>query len=202
MNKSESIKELAAALAKAQGAIEGAKKDSKNPFYKSSYADLASVWDACRKPLSDNGLCVVQTIDQHDTGAYLETTLMHSSGEWVSSTIAINPVKNDPQGVGSAITYMRRYGLQAMVGIAPEDDDGNAASGKTNHEKPNPDILKETSKKHTEFVLKNLPTAKSVAALVTSVHNWVDAGELTAEDEATLKAAINERHKELTKKDA
>ena len=128
--QSESIKELATALSKAQGAMEGAKKDSANPFFRSKYADLASAWESCRKPLSDNGLSVIQTTDILPEGLRLITTLLHTSGEWVSGILPVKPVKDDPQGMGSAMTYARRYGLMAIVGIAPEDDDGNAASGK------------------------------------------------------------------------
>lgn len=130
--QSNEIGKLAEALAKAQAVMEGASKSSANPFFKSKYADLASVWDACRKPLSDNGLSVVQPTeflpDQPDMVCVV-TTLMHTSGEWISGRLAGRPVKQDPQGVGSLITYFRRYGLQSIVGIAPEDDDGNAASG-------------------------------------------------------------------------
>lgn len=133
-NRSDSIAALAAALSKAQGSMTGATKHADNPFFKSKYADLASVWDACREPLSTNGLAVVQTVDDaNDNGRIaVETVLMHASGEWISGRIAMKPVKDDPQAFGSAITYARRYGLQAIVGIAPEDDDGNAASGKLN----------------------------------------------------------------------
>jgi len=130
---SEQINELSTALAKAQGTIASAKKDRENPFFKSSYADLASVWDACRKPLSDNGLSVVQTTDITDKGVFLVTMLAHASGQWISGILPIRPVKDDPQGMGSAITYMRRYALAAIAGVAPEehDDDGNEASGKS-----------------------------------------------------------------------
>lgn len=129
MNKSDSIKELAAALAKAQGEIRGATKDSANPFFKSKYADLASVMDACREPLSKNGLAIIQTTEASDgTMVSLQTMLAHSSGEWITGVVSMKPVKNDPQGIGSCLTYARRYGLMAMVGIAPEDDDGNRAS--------------------------------------------------------------------------
>lgn len=139
MNKSESIAELATALAKAQGEIKGAVKDSSNPFFKSSYADLASVWDACRKPLSDNGLAVIQTMDflpDNPEFVVVDTTLTHSSGQWISGRLVVKPVKSDPQGSGSCITYLRRYSLQSIVGIAPEDDDGNAASGKEDKNPP------------------------------------------------------------------
>lgn len=130
--KSEHINELASALSKAQGEMELAQKTNENPFFKSSYADLAECWNVCRAPLSKNGLCVVQTIDQTDKGTVLETLLAHSSGQWISGHQYIVPVKNDPQGVGAAITYARRYGLMAIVGIAPcdEDDDGNAAASR------------------------------------------------------------------------
>jgi hypothetical protein len=128
---SASIGALAAALAKAQGAMNGAKKDAKNPFFKSQYADLASVWDACRAPLSANGLAVIQTTGGQAGAVEVITTLAHTSGEWIRGVLALHPVKADPQGIGSAITYARRYALAAIVGIAPEDDDGNAASGKT-----------------------------------------------------------------------
>jgi len=128
MNQSENINELAAALAKAQGQIEGAKKDSANPFFKSTYADLASVWEACRKQLSDNGLSVIQCPEEAENGIAIETMLLHSSGQWKTGRYVIPVAKNDAQAVGSAITYGRRYALAAMVGIAPEDDDGNAAT--------------------------------------------------------------------------
>lgn len=137
MNQSAGIKELAAALAKAQAEIKGAVKDSANPFFKSSYADLQSVWDACRAPLTKNGLSVAQTTDIFNDKPVLVTTLMHSSGEWLRGTLPISPVKNDPQALGSAITYARRYALASMVGVYQTDDigddgddDGNAASGR------------------------------------------------------------------------
>jgi hypothetical protein len=126
--QSPSIGALAAALALAQGAMSGAKKDSENPFFRSTYADLASVWDSCRGPLSANGLSVIQTTEAEGDRVTVVTTLAHASGEWIRGRLAMTPVKADPQGVGSALTYARRYALAAIVGIAPEDDDGNAAS--------------------------------------------------------------------------
>ena len=132
MNKSEQINELATALAKAQGEIKNAVKDSANPYYKSRYADLASVWEACRTALSSNGLAVSQIPELRDSGMVsVHTMLLHSSGQWLSGELSMVPVKNDPQGIGSCITYIRRYALAAIVGISPEDDDGNAASGTT-----------------------------------------------------------------------
>jgi hypothetical protein len=105
----------------------GAKKDSTNPHFKTAYADLASVWDACRAPLANAGLSVVQLVSSDATHAIIETILAHSSGEWVSSTLAVPLTKADAQGLGSAITYGRRYALAAIVGVCPADDDGEAA---------------------------------------------------------------------------
>ena len=139
MEQSLEIGELAAALAIAQGEITGALKDSANPFFKSKYADLASVWDACRASLSKQGLAVIQIPSTGDNGAaVITTTLAHKSGQWMRGSLALMPVKGDPQGMGSAYTYARRYALAAMVGVAQVDDDANAASGKVAHTKADP----------------------------------------------------------------
>ena len=124
---------LATALAAAQGEIGGALKDSTNPHFRSSYADLASVWDACRAPLSRHGIAVVQMPRVEDGRCYVKTVLIHSSGEQLSSEMSTRLDKDTPQVLGSCITYLRRYGLMSMAGIAPDDDDGEAA---TNRNKP------------------------------------------------------------------
>jgi hypothetical protein len=128
MKRSEAITQLATALAVAQGEIEGASKDRANPAFKSKYADLASVWDACRGPLSRAGLCIVQAPSRSEQVVEVETLLLHKSGEWISSELKVQAASLTPQAIGSAITYARRYSLMAIVGIAPEDDDGNSAS--------------------------------------------------------------------------
>jgi hypothetical protein len=131
MDKSDTIIELAKALAKAQGQIKPAVKDSENPHFRSKYADLSSVWEACRKPLTDNGLSVVQMpVDAPTPGSVaLTTLLLHISGEFISSTVSAPLTKQDAQGIGSALTYLRRYALSAIIGVvADDDDDGNAAS--------------------------------------------------------------------------
>jgi hypothetical protein len=127
--RSAGIGALAAALAKAQGEMAGAKADSVNPHFKAKYPSLASVWDACRGPLSKNGLTILQPVSAEGPKVTVTTILAHSSGEWISEALTMTAQQNTPQGVGSAITYGRRYGLASMVGIAPdEDDDGNTAS--------------------------------------------------------------------------
>ncbi len=132
MQTSESINELATALSKAQGKIKGAVKDAENPHFRSRYADLASVWDACREALTSNGLSVLQTprgvATEGGWTVEMETRLLHSSGQWVSDTLTVPVGKPDAQGLGSALTYARRYALASFVGVAPEDDDGNAAT--------------------------------------------------------------------------
>lgn len=128
---SPSLAQLGEALSLAQQEIEGATKDSANPFFQSRYADLASVWEACRKPLAKNGLAVLQPVSANGSERVTVTTmLLHKSGEWVATDLTLAAVQSTPQAIGSAITYGRRYGLAAMVGVAPEDDDGEAAEGR------------------------------------------------------------------------
>ena len=129
--KSENINDLAKALAKAQTEIKGAKSDSKNPFYNSNYADLHTVIESCMPILAKNDLSVVQGHEYctETNGFYVTTMLVHESGEWIKSEVRM-PIggKKDAQAVGSSITYGRRYGLSAILGISVEaDDDGNKA---------------------------------------------------------------------------
>lgn len=130
MKHSEQLNELAAALAAAQAEIEDAEKCKANPAFRSKYADLGSVWDACKPALSKHGLSVAQFCEPSERGTLrLVTMLLHKSGQFLSGAAELPLAKEDPQGYGSALTYARRYGLAAMVGVCPEDDDGNAASG-------------------------------------------------------------------------
>lgn len=125
--QSDQVNELFTALAKAQGELKPAIKDTKNPFFKSNYADLNSVWEACRSQLSHNGLCVTQSIMMQETGHALVTILGHKSGQWIKSIAPIVCSKADAQGFGSAVTYQRRYALSAIVGVSTDDDDGERA---------------------------------------------------------------------------
>lgn len=125
---SDSVAALAAALAKAQGMMSHASKDANNPHFKSRYADLAAVWSAVREPLSANGLSVVQTVAQGDGTVGVRSLLLHASGEWICSVLEMPVAQKTPQGYGSALTYARRYALAALVGIAQDDDDAEAAT--------------------------------------------------------------------------
>lgn len=122
------MKEIATALAKAQSTMSGAKRTKKNPFFKSSYADLESVFEAIREPFAENGLSVTQIMEVLDNGnQVLITRLMHESGEFLDSKMLV-PNIQDIQKLGGAYTYLRRYALMAIAGIPAEDDDGNEAS--------------------------------------------------------------------------
>lgn len=128
MNRSESIKELALALHKAHTKIGAVAKTASNPFFKSKYADLASVVEAVKPALQSEGIVIIQGLQDAEGGVAIETMLLHVSGEWISSTLRLPASKEDAQGYGSACTYGRRYGLQAICGLPAEDDDGNAAT--------------------------------------------------------------------------
>jgi hypothetical protein len=126
--QSDGVNEIAASLAKAQSQIEHALKDSKNPHFKSSFASLASVINATRDGLTANGISVAQQTVPRDGQLFVVTTLFHASGQWIRSFTPVIFTKQDAQGMGSGMTYARRYALAAMVGISQEDDDGNEAS--------------------------------------------------------------------------
>ena len=124
--QSEHIGKLADALAKAQGTMDEAKEDSKNPFFKSNYADLTSIWRAVKSSLTTNGLAISQVTGFMEGQLFLVTTLLHSSGEWMKGYYPLYLAKQDPQAVGSAITYARRYALAAIVGVCKEGEDDDA----------------------------------------------------------------------------
>lgn len=136
-SKGQNIKNIAAALSEFQGELETAKKDSTNPFFKSNYSDLRSVWNVIREPLAKNGLAVTQIPTIQGDRMVLITRVLHVSGEVIESIYPINPVKNDPQGMGSAVTYARRYALTAILGVVSgDDDDANGASGNESLKEP------------------------------------------------------------------
>jgi hypothetical protein len=207
--QSESIGALAAALSKAQADITGALKDSSNPFFKSKYADLASCWDACRKQLAANNLCVIQTTDLDDltNQTVLKTILAHSSGEWVKSITPILTKDNSPQAQGSGITYARRYALAAIVGLAQVDDDAEAAQGRkgfTND--PRGDMGKDIDPAERDLFVKKFRAAfdldaeeKDIALAVLGVHEQINADHelyiavadaMTAKERSAIKKYI------------
>lgn len=128
------MKNIAAALVKAQRAFQPALKDKTNPAFRSKYADLGACIEAVQDALNGAGIALLQQTKEDATGVTVETIFLHESGEsWASGPLHVPAAKQDPQGYGSALTYARRYSLMAACGIAPEDDDGNAASKRQQH---------------------------------------------------------------------
>lgn len=194
MEKSEQLNELATALAKAQGELENASKSSANPHFKSKYADLAEILNTVRPVFSANGLSVTQCPGFANGMVTVETLLMHVSGQWISSTISAPVGKQDAQGVGSAITYCRRYSLAAVAGIAQEDDDGNASIGQT------PKAAKTQRQPDYDFTaaIADIFQAKDLGALQASFTAAYRAANGNAAMQATLTTQKDKRKTELT----
>jgi len=145
MKTSQTLGAIAKALADAQVEITSAQMDAKNPHFGSRYATLASVMDAA-KPLARHGIAVSQTAEVTDGRVAVSTILIHSSGEWISESISLKPRQDDPQSVGSAITYGRRYLLASMAGIAADDDDDGNAATDPRKPAPKPAMKQQTAK--------------------------------------------------------
>jgi len=128
MKTSEKLDKIGIAMVKAQSEMGGAVKDSNNPFFKSKYADLTSVWKACKESLHNNGIAVIQSPITNENRLGVSTLLLHESGQFIRDSFTLGVKKqNDPQADGSSITYARRYALAAFVGVCPVDDDGEIA---------------------------------------------------------------------------
>jgi hypothetical protein len=214
--QSEAIDMLATALSKAQATMESAAKNKRNQHFNSTYADLASIIEAVRKPLTDNGLAFTQTIYSGEMGLFLETKLLHTSGQWLGSEYPL--VQGTPQQIGSSLTYARRYSLSSITGIAAdEDDDGAAAAqAKPQQRKPQPRQAQATTEEVTPlkagdiaphaFTVPKLPDGtgddwRSYAVeLVTVIRAsgeqsaWLEANKATL---ATMRKAAPDQHKNL-----
>jgi hypothetical protein len=176
MKQSDSINELAAAMAAAQAEMGGAVKDSANPFFKSKYADLTSVVKAIKEPFANHGLSYTQFPCAADGCVGVTTRLMHSSGQWLESEYMLPMVKNDPQAAGSAITYARRYALQAMAGIPTADDDAESA------------MLRGIPEKTlNDWIVELLPT-------ITTIQTAIAEGELGIAAEAWAELTEEQKH--------
>jgi len=170
-------KTIYAALVAAQAEMEPARKQAENPHLRSKYADLASVMAACMSALHNHGFAVIQpTVQDENGGQFVETVLLHTSGEKLSCRVPLIIGKNDMQGLGSAMTYARRYGLMTMAGIAPEDDDGEGAKGngqagppqRRNQPKPEPEPASDK------------PSAETIARAKEALSIAVDLDDLKA----------------------
>lgn len=164
MNQSENINELVTALAKAQGSMQPAVFNKVNPHFKSKFADFTSCMDACRKPLSDNGLAVMQYCENIDEKLNLTTLLAHSSGQWIKSQLPLTPKNWDCQSIGSAMSYAKRYTLSALLGIVTgeEDDDGEAAVGRV-VANPKPMVVSKSKDKEETLSIEQI---KDITTLI------------------------------------
>lgn len=175
---------LAAALALAQGEMAAAVKGRTNPFFKSRYSTLSDIWDVCREPLSKNGLAVMQLPSTTADGICIKTILMHSSGESMESEFTMPLAKKDAQGIGSAITYGRRYALAAICGVvSDEDDDGNAATSAAHQNRH-----ASTPPPNGRHEQRSGPTTKD--DILASVREMVAAGGKADLDAAVERAGV------------
>lgn len=187
MNQSDSVTNIAPALISARAAFNPAVKDGTNPHFGSKFVSLAGVITAIDQAMHDNGLIVLQpTRVGTDGKTVLVTTIMHTSGEWVAGEYPVTAAKqNDPQAEGSAMTYARRYALMAMVGIAPEDDDGNAASSPAKVQaKPKPKL---------EVSFDVQIAAASNPDEMAKVGAAIAAAEMDAAERSRLRGAFSAR---------
>jgi hypothetical protein len=159
--QSDNIADLAASLAKAQSEMGAVHKDQDNPYFRSKFAGLSTVWETVKPALTKNGLSIVQMPGSDERGYFVQTQLLHSSGQWIRSTTYMKPAKEDPQGIGSLISYARRYALQAMVMACPDDDDGEAAMGRTAQQGP-AESSKPAQKVETPKAKASKPTEPAV----------------------------------------
>lgn len=190
MNTSESIKNLAASLCKAQAEMGGAVKDSKNPFFKSDYADLTSVIKAIKEPFANHGLSYTQFPTNDDGRIGVSTLLMHESGEYLEHSYTLPTTKADPQAAGSAITYARRYALQSIAGIPTADDDAESAMIRNNQSK-NAVLSEEQSKE-----IKGLLAEHGVDVKVFLKHfKATSVDEMLAVHYSKAVAALNAKAK-------
>lgn len=189
--KSDTIKDLATAMAKAQAEMENATKNAANPHFKSRYADLAEVLNTVRPVFAKFGLSLIQFPTFSDGVAHVETLLMHESGEWISETISAPVSKQDAQGVGSAITYLRRYSAAAVAGIAQEDDDAESAIGRPR--KPHKMAVQALSE-----CIKRIDTALTMDSLKSEFEAAMDAAKDDQEAIDAINAATKTRKHTLT----
>lgn len=203
--RSEMIKELAEALAKAQADIAEAEKGQTNPHFGKAYATLADIWGACRKQLTDHGLSVIQSPSTQDGAVVLTTLLLHTSGQWIQGELSI-PLggKVTAQNIGSAITYARRYALGAFASVAPEDDDGNEASKapgeakKPPPQQPKADPLRKEVADQTKAIAKRDPifgalNLQDAVAQIREAANVPKRGTLSIDQLKRLKEWLETR---------
>jgi hypothetical protein len=204
--QSESLKELAGALAKAQSKMESAGIKSNNPFYKTKYASFASIVKASRPALTENGLAITQRVIFEAEVSVLITMLLHTSGEYLCSTIKIKPIKEDPQSFGSYLSYIKRYAYAAIAGVICEDEDDDAEEamvphrdhreeGRGNNKSPNQDDP--ISKDQRDSLIRRLKgCSEDVMRTVYDSLGINDISEIRRRDFARVENHID-KHKKI-----
>jgi hypothetical protein len=187
IDHSKATPELFAALALAQGEVENASKSSNNPHFKSKYADLAEVLNTVRPVFAKHGLSIMQSTAFNGSFVSVTTLVAHKSGGLIYSTASCVPGKTDAQGIGSATTYLRRYSLAAMAGIAQEDDDGNAAA---HNGKPSP-IKPEGQPTSGVWEAQDAETQAGLLKLAANIAEFIETGDATGAWELIERQALN-----------
>lgn len=206
MLTSDSITKIMPALIKAQGEFAPAVKAKVNPHFKSKYVPLDAVLDAIAGPLRANGIAILQQTDIEDARTVLVTRLVHESGEWLAGKYPVHPVKADPQGEGSALTYARRYALMALAGIAPEDDDGNAAVKAAERQAatkvtPSDGVWEAQSEESQAFLLKlAADLIQRIANDVDDAVDWLESQQLETDEKAALWTRLDSKTRSALKK--
>lgn len=213
MKHSDTITKVATAIAGAQAELQNVTADASNPHFRSKYASLPALLDTVRPVLAKHGLALVQLPIGADGRVGIETILMHASGEWIGAELTVRPVKDDPQGAGSALTYCRRYSLAAALAIGQEDDDGNAASGRNGNQgraaRHSTDdwVAQKSTHRPERAATDTTPPARSdtisesqAKRLHAIVHSEIDAaGWNVNEGRAAVKRLLSERGYESSK---
>jgi hypothetical protein len=185
---SETIGKLGEALSKAQATMLEAKEDAKNPFFNFNFADLTSVWRACRKSLTENGLCVSHSTILQGEEIFLVTKLIHSSGEWIGGYYPLMLAKRDPQSMGSAITYAKRYALAAIVGVCVEGEDDDAEKSMDRKETISDEQLK--------LIIKSIGSDTEAKDIILKRFSAKAFSEIPRDSFATIMNWLETRNKE------
>lgn len=190
MNKSDSIVELAKALASAQAELANASKNAKNPHFRSSYADLGEILNVIRPVFAKHGLGIMQMPDYEAGVATVQTLVTHSSGEYISSQTRLPVGKQDAQGVGSAITYARRYSLAAVAGIGQEDDDGQSAVGNAQQQAAAQAASQAAEEARRQALMDAVHKHQSS---ITAIKEGIASGEISSAAEAWFELGDDEK---------
>ena len=191
------MQKIASALVKAQKAFGPALKSSSNPHFKSRYADLSACVEAVIDALNDNGVALIQQTHECDTGVIVETLFIHESGETFSAgKLHVPSSKNDAQGYGSALTYARRYSLMAACGIAPEDDDGNAAAAAA----PKRPVEKKVTQAEIDTITNLAKQSNTELSAIAKAYGIPSIGDLPLSKTAEVVARLQAKAAESTNK--